>query len=125
MAAAALILTLCLPASAGADATRGSAAAGCPRPGDPISIESVALSDNPMHTGETVSGTVWATCNVAAVTAEVGTYRIGIPKVGVGLFRTSVRVPTFMWPRKLTLVVTAIRTDGATVATQVPIEVRW
>ena len=78
-----------------------------------------------MHVGETVSGTIRATCNVAAVTAAVGTYRIGVPKIGVGVFKTSVRVPSLMWPRKMTLVVTAIRTDGATVATQVPIEVRW
>lgn len=78
-----------------------------------------------MRSGEIVSGTVLATCNVAAVTAQVGTYRIGIPKVGVGVFKTSVHVPFLLLPRKMTVIVTAIRTDGATVQTRMPIELRW
>jgi hypothetical protein len=103
----------------------GARATPCPKPGDPIHIESVAVSDNPMRTGESVTGTVLATCNVAAVTAQVGSYRIGVPKVGAGIFKTSVRVPFLLVPGKFTVVVTAIRTDGATVQTQLPIEVRW
>ena len=101
------------------------ASAPCPKPQDPMKIESITLSDNPIHTGEYVSGTVLATCNVAAVTATVGSYRIGVPKIAAGTFRTTVKVPYFVWPGHFTVVVTAIRADGATIQTQVPIEVRW
>jgi hypothetical protein len=97
----------------------------CPRPGDPIRIDAVEISDNPMTMGETVSGTVLATCNVAAVTAQIGSYRVGIPKVGVGVFKTTVRVPFVLLPGKFVVVVTAIRTDGFTVSSYLPIEVRW
>ena len=94
----------------------------CPKPYDPIEIESVQLSENPIRAGSQVSGTVLATCNVAAVTAQVGSYRIGVPKTSPGVFRTTVNVPTFVWPGKFELVVTAIRTDGATVQKSLPIE---
>jgi hypothetical protein len=97
----------------------------CPPPDGPIAIESISLSENPIRTGRTVSGTVTATCNVAAVTAAVGTFRIGVPKVAPGLFRTSVFVPLLILPGNYTLVVTAIRTDGATVHTELPVQVRW
>lgn len=97
----------------------------CPPPDGPIAIEAIAISENPVRTGRTVSGTVTATCNVAAVTATVGTFRIGLPKVAPGLFKTSVFVPLLVLPGNYTLVVTAIRTDGATVHTELPIQVRW
>lgn len=97
----------------------------CPKPKDPIAIQSVWLSESPIRAGTKVSGEVHATCNVAAVTAQVGTYRIGVPKTSPGVFRTTVDVPTLVWPGRFDLVVTAIRTDGATVRTTVPIDVRW
>ena len=97
----------------------------CPGPADPIAIRSVRLSEDPIRAGTTVSGIVLATCNVAAVTAQVGTYRIGVPKTSPGVFRTSVAVPHILWPGRFTLVVTAIRTDGAKVQTRLPIELRW
>ena len=97
----------------------------CPKPYDPIAIQSIQLSENPIVAGTSVSGIVTATCNVAAVTAQVGTYRIGVPKTSPGVFRTTVNVPHFIWPGHFTLVVTAIRTDGAKVARTVPIVVRW
>jgi hypothetical protein len=97
----------------------------CPKPGDPIAINDVRISEAPIRAGSTVSGTVLATCNVAAVTAQVGTYRIGVPKAAPGVFRTTVHVPRFVWPGHFALVVTAIRTDGATVSKTMPIDVRW
>ena len=100
-------------------------AAPCPRPADPIAIKNVIISEDPIIAGTRVSGTVIATCNVAAVTAQVGTYRIGVPKRSPGIFQTSVDVPHFVWPGRFTLIVTAIRTDGATVRTSMPIELRW
>lgn len=98
-------------------------AARCPKPGDPIAIESVKLSENPIRAGTTVSGTVLATCNVAAVTAQVGTYRIGVPKTSPGVFHTTVDVPQIVWPGRFSLIVTAIRTDGLKVSTTIPIDV--
>ena len=97
----------------------------CPRPADPIVIENIIISEDPIVAGTRVSGTVIATCNVAAVTAQVGTYRIGVPKRSPGIFETSVDVPRFVWPGHFTLIVTAIRTDGASVHTSMPIELRW
>ena len=97
----------------------------CPKPDDPIAIRSVQISENPIRAGSSVSGVVVATCNVAAVTAQVGTYRIGVPKTSPGIFQTTVRVPHFIWPGRFSLVVTAIRTDGATVSETIPIDVRW
>lgn len=100
-------------------------AAHCPRPRDPISIDSVTLSDNPVHTGESVSATVRASCNVAAMTASIGSYRIGVPKISAGLFQKTVRVPYFIMPGRVSVTVTAIRTDGATVDTRFPVDIRW
>jgi hypothetical protein len=97
----------------------------CPKPADPIAIQSVQLSENPIHPGSRVSGTIVATCNVAAVTAQVGTFRVGVPKTSPGIFHTTVDVPHFIWPGRFSLVVTAIRTDGATVSRTIPIDVRW
>jgi hypothetical protein len=106
-------------------ATATSSKTKCAKPRDPIAIRSVQISEDPIRAGTIVSGTVLATCNVAAVTAQIGTYRIGVPKTSPGVFQTTVDVPHFLWPGHFTLVVTAIRTDGATVQTSVPIELRW
>lgn len=129
-AVAALAIACALLSTYGAGRASGvrranATATSCPKPADPIAIRSVRLSENPIRAGTTVSGTVLATCNVAAVTAQVGTYRIGVPKTAPGVFRTTVDVPHFFWPGHFTLVVTAIRTDGASVHTNVPIELRW
>lgn len=119
---AAAALVSCIIAS-GAFARAADPA--CPKPDDPIAIEAVTLSSDPIRAGRPVSGKVLATCNVAAVTAQVGSYRIGVPKVAPGDFETTVVVPRFVLPGRFTLVITAIRTDGATVQTRVPISIRW
>ena len=97
----------------------------CPKPADPIAIRSVSISEDPIHAGTSVSGTVIATCNVAAVTAQVGTFRVGLPKRSPGIFTTTVKVPRFVWPGHFDLVVTAIRTDGFSIHRSIPIAVRW
>jgi hypothetical protein len=89
-------------------------------------IQYVALSENDMHAGDTVTGTVITTVNVAAVTAQAGGYRISLPKIAPGTFRTTVLVPRLWdWDWRGDVTVTAIRTDGATIERSVPIEVRW
>jgi len=97
----------------------------CPKPGDPIKIRSVRISEDPIRVGTSVSGTVIATCNVAAVTAQVGTFRIGVPKRSPGVFWTTVKVPRLAWPGHFKLIVTAIRTDGFSIHETIPIVVTW
>ena len=96
------------------------------RPNDPIVIQWVALSENDMHAGDSVTGTVITSVNVAAVTAQAGTYRLSVPKIGPGTFRKTMQVPRLWdWDWRGSVTITAIRTDGATVETNIPIEVRW
>lgn len=97
----------------------------CPKPADPIKIRSVRISEDPIRVGTSVSGTVIATCNVAAVTAQVGTFRIGVPKRSPGVFQTTVEVPRLAWPGHFKLIVTAIRTDGFSIHETIPIVVTW
>ena len=97
----------------------------CPKPADPIAIRSVSISEDPIRVGTSVSGTVVATCNVAAVTAQVGTFRIGVPKKSPGIFQTTVKVPRVAWPGHFKLIVTAIRTDGFSIHESIPIVVTW
>lgn len=113
------------PAAPTAGKAPAPAATPCPKPTDPIAIDSVTISEDPILAGTSVSGTVVATCNVAAVTAQVGTFRIGVPKRSPGIFTTTVEVPHLVWPGRFKLVVTAIRTDGFSVAKTIPITVRW
>jgi len=119
-----MVLAMLVACIGGHGAARADAPA-CPKPGDPIAIQSVSLSVDPIRTGRPVSGTVLATCNVASVTAQVGSYRISVPKVAPGVFQTTVDVPRFILPGRFTLVITAIRTDGASVQTSMPIRIRW
>lgn len=97
----------------------------CPKPADPIAIRSVSISENPIRAGTSVSGTVVATCNVASVTAQVGTFRIKVPKKSPGIFQTTVDVPRLAWPGHFELIVTAIRTDGFSIHESIPIVVTW
>ena len=108
-----------------AHASASPKATPCPKPADPIAIQSVRLSEDPIRAGTSVSGTVIATCNVAAVTAQVGTFRIGFPKRSPGVFQTTVKVPRLAWPGRFDLVVTAIRTDGYSIHESIPIVVTW
>jgi len=107
------------PASPSASPTR------CPKPADPIAIQSVRISESPIRPGTSVSGTVIATCNVAAVTAQVGTFRIGLTKRSPGHFQTTFRVPRLALPGHFKLIVTAIRTDGFSIHESIPIVVAW
>jgi len=97
----------------------------CPKPADPIAIRSVRLSENPIKAGTSVSGTVIATCNVAAVTAQVGTFRVGMAKRSPGVFQATIKVPRIALPGRFRLIVTAIRTDGFSIHESIPIVVTW
>jgi len=96
------------------------------RPKDPVAIDRIIVSQNPMHAGSSVTGTVITTANAAAVTAQAGTYRINLPKVAPGTFRVTVVVPRlWWWDWRGNVTVTAIRSDGAKVTRDIPVEVLW
>jgi hypothetical protein len=104
----------------------------CAEPGmsrsanDVMKITSIHLSENPLHAGDDVTGTVTTSLNIASVTAQAGTFRIELPKVAPGRFRTTVQVPRLaFWDWKGFVTITAIRTDGAQIQSLVPIEVQW
>ncbi|MBC5808493.1 MAG: hypothetical protein DLM53_10830 [Candidatus Eremiobacter antarcticus] len=91
---------------------------------DPIRIESIALSSDTVRGGEVASAKVITTSNAASVTARIGTYVVSVPKTAPGVFALSVTVPHVLIPgQTVNVVVTAIRTDGASVQRSVPIRV--
>jgi hypothetical protein len=58
---------------------------------------------------------VVTTSNAAALTAQVGTYRVHVPRIAPGIFETSLTVPRMVVPHhKVAILLTAIRADGAT-----------
>jgi hypothetical protein len=124
-AGAVLLLVLSAGEQPGSAHSARTIHAACPRPTDPIAIQSIGLSSNSIQTGRPVTGTIVATCNVAAMTARVGTYQIGVPKVAPGLFRTTIVVPPVVFPGRYVVVFTAIRTDGATLSKNISVEVHW
>lgn len=93
-------------------------------PDAPVKIESVKLSSQQVHGGDSVSGTVITTSNAASVTARVGTIQMAVPKVAPGTFSMEVHVPRLpLLNRQMDIVFTAIRADGASVQLSVPIQV--
>jgi hypothetical protein len=95
-------------------------------PGDPVRIESVQLSSNDVKAGDVASGLVITTSNAAAMLARVGSYQVNVPRVNIGTFALSVRVPWFPLPvYHTTIVVIAIRADGATAQQTVSLKVHY
>jgi hypothetical protein len=93
---------------------------------DPVRITSVALSARTLHAGDVVVAHVVTTSNVAAVTAQVATFRVLIPKIHPGIFETAMVVPSvpFIFRTTHQVVFTAIRTDGASVSRSLSIKLR-
>jgi hypothetical protein len=94
-------------------------------PNAPPRIVAVHLSKQTVHAGETVSGTVDTTSNVASVEARVATFSISVPKVGVGRFALSYVVPNLPFFFHGTYPMTLIARNTAGKATQrvIPITV--
>jgi len=94
-------------------------------PADPIRITSVSYAPSEVRRGEVVVAHVICSSNAAAVTAQVGTVRVLFVKTAPGTFQTRIRVPSsrFFRPRQ-TVVVTAIRADGATAQRTLSIDIR-
>ena len=77
-------------------------------------IVAVHLSKETVHAGDTVSGTVETTSNVASVEARIATFSISVPKVGVGRFALNYVVPNvpFFWHGTYPMTLIARNTAG-------------
>jgi hypothetical protein len=92
---------------------------------DPVRI--TAVSFDPAHpgAGDLVSAQIVCTSNAAAVTAKVGTLVVNVPKRAPGIFRTTLRVPSLpLYSTHQTVIITAIRTDGATDRRAITVDLR-
>jgi hypothetical protein len=95
-------------------------------PNAPPRIVAIQISNQTVHVGDTISGSVVTSSNVASVEARIATFSIGVPKVGVGRFALRYVVPDvpFFFHGEYQLMVTARNTAGAAVSTVVPIVVQ-
>ena len=84
------------------------------------------LDKTVVQAGETVSGTVETSSNVASVEARIATYSISVPKVAPGRFALSYEVPNipFFLKRTYDMVVIARNTAGVKATRTVPITIR-
>jgi hypothetical protein len=94
-------------------------------PSDPVAIESVVLSSDVVQGGDLATGRVLTTSNAAAMLARVGSYQVNVPRVDVGTFALTMRVPKMLLPSyRATIVLIAIRADGATAEQTVSVKIR-
>jgi hypothetical protein len=95
-------------------------------PNAPPQILSVAISETTVHSGDTVSGTVLTTSNVASVEVRVASFGRGLSKAGVGRFTLTYPVGNlpFFVRGTYAMRVIARNTAGASTETSVPITVR-
>lgn len=93
---------------------------------DPVRIASVRLSSAEVHGGDLASAKVITTSNAAALTARIGTYQVNVPRTAPGTFAISIRVPRLpVVGQTVNIIITAIRTDGMTAQTTVPVKVSF
>src|SRR5215469_5280736 len=92
---------------------------------DPVRITSVVLDPSNPAAGDTVSAQIICTSNAAAVTAKVGTIVVNVPKRAPGIFSTTLRVPVLpLYSAHQTVIITAIRTDGAKTQRSISVDLR-
>ncbi len=89
-------------------------------------IVAVHIDKQTVRSGETISGTVETSSNVASVEARIAAFSISVPKVGVGRFALSYRVPwvPFFWYGTYPMTLVARNTAGDAVERVIPITVR-
>ncbi|MDQ6824118.1 MAG: hypothetical protein M3007_01485 [Candidatus Eremiobacteraeota bacterium] len=91
---------------------------------DPVRIDSIVLSSDDVRGGDLASARVTTTSNAAALTARIGTYQVSVPRVAPGIFEMSMKVPRLpVAGQTVNIIVTAIRSDGATVQRTIPVRV--
>lgn len=89
-------------------------------------ILAVAVSETTVQPGDTVSGRVVTTSNVASVQARIGGYAMTLEKTGVGRFALTYKVAPLPWFIRgtFTMRVIAKNTRGDTVERTIPLTVR-
>lgn len=89
-------------------------------------ILAVQISDPVFHSGETVSGTVITSTNVAAVEVRLAGYSIRLPRTDAGVWQMSyVMPPVPFWLRRTyTAQVVALNTAGAQAVQNLTVSVR-
>ncbi len=89
-------------------------------------IIAVAVSETTVHPGDTVSGNVVTSSNVASVQARIGGYAMTLVKTGVGRFALTYTVAPLPWFIRGTfnMRVIATNTRGETVERSIPLTVR-
>ena len=116
------------PPAAGASATAVPIAAPTPEPtatptpvtldaNAPPQILSYSLSASVVHVGETVSGVVITSSNVASVEASVASYVMALTKTSVGHFELSYVVPNIPKPFRGTYALHIVAHNAAGVST--------
>jgi hypothetical protein len=96
------------------------------RPHDAPVIFAVNLSPESVGAGQVVSGSVITSSNVASVVASVRGITATVPKVGVGRFALSYKMPEivpFFFHGTYTLVVVARNVDGVSTSREVELTV--
>lgn len=95
-------------------------------PNAPPRIVAVHLSAQTIHGGDTISGMVETTSNVASLEARIATFSISVPKVGVGRFALNYQVPNvpFFLHGTYPMTLLAHNTAGQTVERVIPITVQ-
>jgi len=97
------------------------------RPADAApKIVSVSVSQRTMHPGQTISGTVLTSSNVASVEVRIATYSIDMQKVGVGRFAMAYTVPNVpvFFRGNYTMQVIARNSAGDQASRGIPITIR-
>jgi len=87
---------------------------------------SVSVSQRTMHPGQTISGTVLTSSNVASVEVRIATYSIDMQKVGVGRFAMAYTVPNVpvFFRGNYTMQVIARNSAGDQASRGIPITIR-
>ncbi len=86
----------------------------------------VHINNQTVHSGDTISGTVVTSSNVASVEARIATFSISVPKVGVGRFALNYVVPNvpFFVRGTYPMTLVARNTAGVAVERVIPITVQ-
>lgn len=96
------------------------------QPDAPPKILAVSISETTVHSGDTVTGSVSTTSNVASVEVRIATFGMGMAKTGVGRFALTYPIGNlpFFVRGTFQMHVIARNTRGVSTETTIPITVR-
>lgn len=96
------------------------------QPDAPPKILAVSISETTVHSGDTVTGSVSTTSNVASVEVRIATFGMGMAKTGIGRFALTYPIGNlpFFVRGTFQMHVIARNTRGVSTETTIPITVR-